>query len=477
MKTVVLISSLILSSFNIAQAQVYQNALNLKLNSYNYNRPGIKVIDENLLNRQMNNAFSTVIFSNSDFAKNTSAFGFSLNEEKTEFTGNTNFKLFDNHKNYVFLNFGINASGSSTIFSFYDKNRWQDKVGGSIGVIWKFFGSTYYSQKDYSRQNFQNHQAMRRTYMSDPIIHPNKYNQNRIQQIDLMLNEILQLNNGLINNATVPELVTLLGSKSTYEIHKLLVDEKEKIIEYQSAITGGALKLESYLSERLSKFDSIVNPTYGYHFWWFHANLNASNSTYQFEEDNIDTSARSSYNQLFEADKKFNHLKLTLNFGINVTFSKKNHACFLSLSKTFYEGSMMDVNLLDGTPKVYTDQLIIQDENKRQFGGLQNLETDNIQYGSIDFYGALFFAKKKTLGINVNFKHYYTIGEYPSYNSLENNFTLLFGPIFRKIKDDKTSSTFGIDLGWENAFYGKNITDDFTVCARVGIPFNIFEKQ
>jgi hypothetical protein len=78
--------------------------------------------------------------------------------------------------------------------------------------------------------------------------------------------------------------------------------------------------------------------------------------------------------------------------------------------------------------------------------------------------------------LNLSFQHYYKIGSLPEHYNLSNHFTLLGGPIFRKIKDDKTSISFGLDAGLLNTEYGAKHKDDFTLRIRVGIPFNVYQK-
>ncbi|MDO6808876.1 hypothetical protein Q4603_09650 [Zobellia galactanivorans] len=54
---------------------------------------------------------------------------------------------------------------------------------------------------------------------------------------------------------------------------------------------------------------------------------------------------------------------------------------------------------------------------------------------------------------------------------------LSLAQFFRKIKDDNTSLTFGIDIGWSNATYKSKVSNDFTGRIRRGIPFNIYSKK
>ena len=86
---------------------------------------------------------------------------------------------------------------------------------------------------------------------------------------------------------------------------------------------------------------------------------------------------------------------------------------------------------------------------------------------------SFFFFKNKSIGLSLDFKHNYSIGKASENPYFANNFSLLFGPIFRDLnKEGISKSSYGIEFGFEDSLYGTKIVDNFIARIRIGIPFN-----
>ena len=76
------------------------------------------IVQPELQNERLTQAFNQVIFGNSDLVDNASAFGYTQNKEKTTVSISSNFLLKDNAEHQYYLKSGINSTGSGSIFNF-----------------------------------------------------------------------------------------------------------------------------------------------------------------------------------------------------------------------------------------------------------------------------------------------------------------------------------------------------------------------
>ena len=221
----------------------------------------------------------------------------------------------------------------------------------------------------------------------------------------------------------------------------------------------------------------------GYSFWWLDGNFKLNNDTFNFSEkaENVESEVLSEFNNL-DSGERTGLNKLSKEVSLNINYSRNSvyGALYLKGGVKFNSGSFLNSNLINGTANIYElnddQEFLIQDKDNVLLGKL-NLIDEDLSYGSLDIYGAYFFGKKKVFGINLALTHRYRIETHES-SFYKNNFSVLFGPVFRKPKkDDDTGLTFGIDIGFDNAIYAYNANDNFVARIRVGIPFNLYTMK
>ncbi|GAA3515509.1 hypothetical protein GCM10022393_31800 [Aquimarina addita] len=466
---------MLLSTSSVVCQVEYDSILNNELKKYKANN---SVIQSKLFDENMSTAFSNVIFSNSDLVSNTSAFGYSQNEEKTNVSINTNIKL----KSTKYLRIGASATGSKSVFEFYSNDSWNNNVSFNIGYVFKVLkSSTSYSISPESKQLLN---ERRKISASKPIYEKKWYTKDVLDSLKDFKEDVLNRETGLKEKYTnilknKPHFKKFIENKNYEALYKAIHEEKELIRKYlKVAEFGTKSEMESYIKNKLYEFDKQNDITYGYSLKWVDINLSLGNGTYKFTEDNIEMDIVNDFENEFDLSEDLNRLKTTLSLSFNHTKNVNNLVWYYQLGTSFSSGSFLENPLINGTPKIVQNdsgEFTIEDEDEKGLGKFSDIK-DNLQTGSFNAYGALFFTKKKNFGFNVAIAHNYLIDK-PSEVFYKNNFTTLFGPIFRKVKDNKTSLTFGIDLGWNNAIYNTKVTGDFTGRIRLGIPFNIYEKK
>tara|TARA_R110002126_G_scaffold100897_1_gene232664 strand:- start:13013 stop:14479 length:1467 start_codon:yes stop_codon:yes gene_type:complete len=456
----------------------YEDKLNTSLKYYDN-----KAIQNTLLKENIAQAFSFVIFSNSELATNTSAFGYSQNKEKTTISINTNFRVGNTFSPY-YIRAGANATGSKGAFAFYDENSWQNNAGVNLGLIRRIGKpSLFYSGKKEKKLI----DKRREIYAREIIYNQVKYDSITLKVIAKLKKEILSIDSKkdllkVKNYSTVldilPKVKKLISEKKYEDAFVILDTEEKKIAKFLKAVVSDKTLKKYIENDVLYNFDKKNDFTYGYNLMWLDFNINLSNSTYKFNEDNIDSGIVQDFNSVFNLSDDINKLKTVLSLSFNKTHHSKNLIwyCQLGLSGSF--GSFLSNSLFNGTPNIIKNQndvFVITDETNQVFGNYKDINK-TLATGAFNIYGAIFFTENKNFGFNVSAQHEYLINK-PNNTYYNNNFTLLFGPIFRKVKDGATSLTFGIDLGFENGIYDNNVTNDFTGRIRVGIPFNIYQKK
>lgn len=480
MKNFTLLYCVLFISINcIGQTPDYKTSLDNAITKYNIKT---KVIQDTLLNENIANAFNYVIFSSSDLVSNASAFGYSQNEEKTNVTISTNLRL-GKELSPIYAKIGANATGSKNIFNFYSDDSWSNNVSFNIGLILKVGKSSVFFKGD--KEKFDKINSKRTINASEPLYQKDKYTNEILTKIQNLKKDILSLRNidNLVNTYSelfkeLPEIKKLIEGKKFEEAFSQLDSEEDKIDKYLKALKSKD-KLDRHIENViLYNFDKANDITYGYSLKWFDINLSLGNSTYKFSESNIDESVLEDFSNTFDLTKDLNKLKSVLSINFNHSHNAKETIWYYQLGLSTTSSSFLENTLINGTPKIVQNQnleYIFQDEGKQVLGTFNNVK-ENFKTGSFNAYGAIFFTKKKNFGFNLAVSHNYLIDK-PDGTFYHNNFTALFGPIFRKEKDDQTSLTFGIDLGWENAIYNTKISNDFTGRIRIGIPFNIYSKK
>lgn len=456
----------------------YENKLKTSLTHYHNN-----AIQDTLLRENIAQAFSYVIFSNSELATNASAFGYSQNKEKTTIAINTNIRI-GNTESPNYIRIGANATGSKNVFEFYGDNSWNNNVGINLGYIRRIGKpSVFYTGKE-SKELIDNRRAI---YAREIIYNEVKYNKVNLTKIGELKKDIqiIDSKTDLLKDKRYTNLLDILPnvkkliSEKKYEEAYVSLDKEEKKIKKFLTSVGSDEKLEKYIENNIFyTFDKENDITYGYSLSWLDLNLNLSNSNYKFNEDNIDSGVLQNFNNMFNSTEDINKLKSVISLSFNRTHNSKKTIWYYQLGVSGSFGSFLDNSLINGTPKIYQDVndiFVIRDEDNQTFGFYENIEK-TLATGAFNAYGAIFFTKKKNFGFNISAKHEYLIRK-PNNTFYKNNFSVLFGPIFRKEKEGETALTFGIDVGFENGIYGTNVTNDFTGRIRVGIPFNIYTKK
>jgi hypothetical protein len=465
-------------SQQVSQFDLYEAKLKTSLDHYDD-----KAIQDKLLRENIAQAFSYVIFSNSELATNSSAFGYSQNKEKTTISINTNFRIGNTTSPY-YIRAGANATGSKGVFAFYDENSWNNNAGINLGLIRRMGNpSLFYSGKNKKKLIDER----RKIYAREVIYNKVKYNDANKKIIGELKKEILSINSKKdilkVKKYSkildiLPDVKKLLSEKKYEDAFVILDKEEKKIGEFLKAVVSDK-KLKKYIeNDLLYNFDKKNDFTYGYNITWLDFNLNLSNSTYKFNENNIGSDVIQDFNTVFNLSDDINKLKTVLSLSLNKTHHSKKSVwyCQLGISGSF--GSFLGNSLFNGTPNIFkndNDIFVIRDENDKTFGYYKDINK-TLATGAFNMYGAIFFTENKNFGFNISAQHEYLISK-PNNTYYDNNFTMLFGPIFRKIKDGETTLTFGIDIGFENGIYGNNVTNDFTGRVRVGIPFSIYNKK
>ena len=249
-----------------------------------------------------------------------------------------------------------------------------------------------------------------------------------------------------------------------------------------------AIKNDSELEKAIKKVAAVYDQknikNTGYSLGWFDLNATLNNDTFGFSEkkENIVSDVKDAFEALDVEKTAINKLNVTLSLNYNYTRNKYRNAYYIKFGAQYNSGSFLSSNLIQGTPKIAnidTNGLFlindyISDVKAPDVLGNFKALKENLQFGTFSFYSAYYFGKKKTIGLNLSLLHRYLITK-PETTFYKNNYSVFFGPIFRKPKkDDDTGLTFGIDVGYDNALYGRSAKKNFIARIRVGIPLKLY---
>lgn len=513
MKTSILFILIILPlcSFSQDPEETFNKNLDTVIKKYSETETDtVKIIQDKLLNERLNTAFNQVVFSGSDFVNNASAFGVNQNEEKTNVSLNANVYLYDYHKYDLYLKSGVRANGSGSIFNLYTNDEWSSSVGGNLGLIFKFCGSGYTNE---STSALRQKKALRKLFIRDSIMrqviryNPVEYKNIRdkyLNIVDSIINNKYLDNYQKIDSTKSKELKKYYQYlKNTEKFWLMLEDEFSKnskldFSNYSDSINKNNEKIinkiyDSYKNNENSRNDInqdiIKDVAYvydkknvkntGYSFWWIDANVSLTNSNFNFSEeaDNIESDILDAFTALDAQKTGINRLNTVLSANLNYHKYFHNGIFYIQGGFRFNSGSFLNSNLIKGTAKISSINenglFEIKDEEGQIVGDFNSISR-NLQFGSMDLYGAWFIGKTKTFGLNLTYSHNYNI-KTPDGSFYENNYSILAGPIFRvPKKDDDTGLTFGIDVGFENSLYDEKASDNFVARVRVGIPVKLF---
>ena len=463
-------------------AQVYEDTLEVALREYNNSN---KVVQNKLVAENLSTAFSYVIFSNSDLATNTSAFGYVQNKDKTNVSINGNFRLCKMCTN-TFIRFGASASGSNNIFNLYSRDSWTNNVGLNIGVLKRFgikWSGVYFTS---NQDTFNLYHEKRLIKSREPIQREALYSATTVILSEKLASEIAKgdykrLHQNLSQYRELlkvePKLKNFIDEGKYIEAYNLSIAVKEKVKPYVEAVTQKQNLMKFVKDTILYNIDKDYDVTYGYNMQWWDANVNISNSTYGFTGDNIDSAAMQTLVSDDKSPVGINRVKIVASFSLNKTSYNKYGVFYGQLGTSITSGSFMESPLLQAPPRLTSQEsgLFVLGDDGTAMGPFSRIK-DRYTTGSIFIYLAGYFNKEKNFGVNISLSHNYIIDQ-PDQTFYDHNYSFMVGPIFRKINSDKTSLTFGIDAGWENAPYDSNFTNDFLARIRVGVPFNVYDKK
>lgn len=466
----------------------YENQVNISLNKYDAKNWAVhpKVLDENIAT-----AFSALVFGNSDVTTNTSAFGYVQNKDKTAITANANLPLSNTKVNTSFLRLGATAQGSSTIFDFYSDDSWKNGFSFNIGYIRKLGRSSQFFTTH--PDTLGQHRARRRLHMYKPLHNAELYNLSIYYQIRSLKDSITALGSqksakdfmihisGLDLVAlykVLPKIKELLEKGERAKAYDMLVSTEDKIYPYICIPRPGE-ELRAFVEDTvLYKYDKQHDITGGYSIWWLDINVNVGKGTYKFAEENIDSLAQKFVKEGSDASlEDVNRFKLEPSITLNFSRNNNSGVLFAQFGTLLSYGSFLESDLVEGTPSVTLQEgeLLLRDEKGNELGSY-NMANRSLATGALTAYLGSFFNKQQTFGLNVSLRHNYLVNK-PDNTFFKNNFSLLFGPIFRVRQKDKTTLSFGIDIGWDNAIYNTKISDDVVGRIRVGVPFNVYDKK
>jgi hypothetical protein len=433
-------------------------------------------VHDELLTKQLKDIFNQLIFGKSDLVSAASAVGLTVNEDKTAVSTNFNLPIAKSKGGMPeFINIGLNATGQGKIFNFYNDETWQNKVGASVGFVWKLSKATRY----YNLTKFQKEDLKRRRQYHMKLMYFNELDKQRFSIENYkLIEEIIQIyDNGKINSlkqteshskllARYPEYKKLF-SKTDFLASYDFLNKEQNVIKAFFDRVDDKKAIDKFIKEKLIEFDKNNVVLYGYNnMWWVDTNIAFNNNGFNFTEDNISVMNLEAFRE--------NILGITLKGDLNWSRETKNNIFYVNGGLSYDKGSFMNSSLINGTPKIIentSSQVIIVDDSGRILGTVDDLKS-NFSTGSFYTYFAWFGTKNKNIGFNASFSHQYLIDS-SEITEFSNNFTLIGGPL-AKTKD---GSTFGIDVGFSNAVYDTRIVNDFVVRLRVGIPFNIVSNK
>ncbi|WP_299675760.1 hypothetical protein [uncultured Dokdonia sp.] len=474
------ISNSIYSQVTTPQATInaYKIELEKELSTYKIKPDSTKVVQDKLLTKDLNEIFSSLLFSNTDALTNGSAFGFTRNSDNTTISLNNNFRISnENSVKQTYLTIGVNANGMGSVFGLYSDDAWNSAVGLNIGFRHKLIRAKRYI--GINEDQLKRYKKLSKLTAQAILLHPEKFDSiflKRIGGLQTSLennSEIAQIKQTKNYDAVVkvfPEVKKLIESKDYVGTYTFLEKEKKSINEFLSLKTDSK-KIKDFVKKQLLAYDKANNSTYGHNYMmWLGIDMNVRNNTYTFTDENI-----TAINTVgLPDDRSQNKLNSVFSFNVNASTEAKGYLGYFQLGFRFNTGSFLDNDLIDGTPKITesVDGIFnIRDEDNVLLGNF-NTVTDDFQTGDFHLYTAFLFGENKNIGFNISLEHQF-LSKRPENTTYNSNFTALMGPLFKT----KSGTTFGIDAGWDNAIYNTKVNDDFLARIRVGIPFTIISKK
>ena len=468
-------------SQTVSLQEIYTKTLDEKLKSFENNG---RVLGNKYLNEKGDQILKTVIFNNSEITTNGSSISIIQGADKTSLNASILNPLTGTGAYQTYLKTGVFATGKDNIFNLYSENSWKNEIGLNVGLIIKLPGSVFSVKKESEKMRKQ------RLLYSDSIrfnkdMHYSDKNKEIIQK-RLAIKKILELRSQWYENekkekyrlsynqikdsldSENKELVEEIKKKGLLEVS----DSIENIYQKFNSLTINNIK--STIEKELYEFDKKYDVTKGYRLHWFEISGSLANASLNIPNDSILEN-----NELITDDleKIKNYLKGSAGGSYNYSHNR-NYIIFSQLGFKANWGSYLDSNLFEATPSLQFEnndyQLINEDEET--LGLYRNV---NKNFSTADFSGyiSVFFMEKKNIGLFLNANHNALLIK-PENTYFENNYSLIAGPLFRQVdKDNNTKAVFGIEIGFENTPYDVKAKDFFIARAKIGLPFNIYNKK
>lgn len=448
----------------------YINRVDSITKSYNWYKDSsikIKTKDQKLLTFDLNKAFSNIILG-SNLSSEASSFSYSQNQEKTNIKASFGFFRDSLSINPWLLSLTLSANGSNNIFSLYRQETWQSNIGLNLSFIKKnkfWAGSFRYTSND-NKIKFGIDSLSRRAHL---LAARNEFfTFHKPTNKKLLIEKLNSRRHKTINQ------IEILALSDTSKI--VQIDSLTKLFNQQTdsleKLQLSKLSLDEYLSSVVQEFDKNHDITSGYYLSWWRFDVGLFNSTYNFEESDIDTMVLSEFKSTHNLNDNINRLKLNLGISFNFISSKRRILKYYSLGLKGQYGSILENNLINGELRIEDSLYNVKDENDNIFGQYNGISNLNSWTGSFEAYVMFLFGEKKSLGFDATFRHSVflkrNVGIYE-----KTNFTGLIGPIFRKSKNDNADLVFGIQFGWLNAPYLTRINDEWITQLKIGIPITV----
>jgi len=477
-----------------------------------------RVLGNKYLNEKIDIILKTVVFNNSDITTNGSSVSIIQGKDKTSLTASIVNPLTAVGSWQTFIKTGVYAKGKDNIFNFYSDESWKNETGLSVGFIIKAPGSVFYDSKKadgmhqkrilfadsirteklqyFSRQNIKIIQQQK--ILAKIIELRTEWLKNDIDDKELSYEKIestlkKEINNDpnivecskLINCSETTGCPDNLDCKTPPNYSELIKhikkkgllkvkDSIDKIYKKYNALEG--MKegdVAKKVKNELYEFDKKNDVTKGYRLHWFEISGSIGNSSLNIPNDSILTTTELATRNL---KKMENNLKASAGASYNFAHNEE-YIIFGQFGIKANTGDYLDSNLFQGKPqlKLVEEEYLLYNEDDESLGVYRNLDK-SFSTADLNGYLSIFFTKKKNIGFFLNAKHNALIKR-PENTYFKNNYSAIAGPLFRQVdKDNNTKAVFGIEVGYENAPYDLKAKEFFIARAKVGIPFNIYNK-
>lgn len=468
---------------------IYETSVEKVLQEYHYrDNPHYKksskknqVVQDDLLLKIIDTVFNQVVFSSSNLVNNASAFGFSQNEEMTAISANANIKIGEMVADY--LKVGVGATGRGSDFNLYSRNTWSQSSGVTLGGIKQLGIKSLSIKTSYSQEDYQRDKRGKRISATQILREKHKYTLDYLSHLQLLLNALAQ--GGEIDEkdstftqilSDYPDLKKHITSKVYDKAFDQIEEIKKEVIDFLK-MDASDDKYEALIKKLFVAYEKEHNPiTTSYNLIWVDYNIGVAYTSFIFNDDNIAPDIEPTFTE----DREVNSFFLNATANINWSNQKPTYVLYFQGGLGFQSGSLLNSNLILGTPKIATSldgDFGINDErgDNNNIGNYSDIN-ESLEIIDVNVYGAWFFTKRKNFGFNLSYSHRFSTKE-PSSINYQDNFSLLGGPIFKVADGTAAGTSFGIDIGFENAAYVGNIQDEFTARLRIGIPFNIYTSK